>query len=179
MNHTDLPAIRIALIAAVSTNGVIGVDNALPWRIPEDLQYFKRLTLGKKIVMGRKTFESIGSPLPGRKNIVITRNKTWSCNSRDVDVLHTIEEALQHAVNLSLRDGNQEVMVIGGEQIYRESINSANRLYLTRVCAEVEGDATFPTLNNDEWQEVERQEREAIPPSRYNYAFTVLDRVTD
>jgi len=172
------PAIRISLIAAVADNDVIGVNNALPWRIPEDLQYFKKLTLGKKIIMGRKTFESIGSPLPGRKNIVITRNKHWSCESQDVDVMHTIEEAVQHAVNLSLRDGNQEVMVIGGEQIYRDSINSADRLYLTRVYADVEGDATFPTLNNDEWREVERYEREAISPNRYNYAFTVLDRVT-
>jgi dihydrofolate reductase len=199
--------VRIALVVAMANNGIIGKDNALPWRIPEDLRYFKQITLGKKIVMGRKTFESIGSPLPGRKNIVITRNPQWSYaqwsyaqwsdkqwsnkprsnkqqahseqnSGQNIDVVHTVEEALELAVNLSLRDGNREVMVIGGEQIYRETLCSAERLYLTRVFADVEGDASFPALNNDQWREVERREFTASSTDAYNYAFTVLDRVT-
>lgn len=170
--------VRIALIAAVANNGVIGSDNALPWRIPEDLRHFKALTLGKKIIMGRKTFESIGSPLPERKNIVITRNDNWVCASQNVEVVHTVEDALALAVSLSLRDGDREVMVIGGEQIYRETLGSAQRLYLTQVLADVEGDARFPVLNKSQWREVERREHTASPPNTFAYAFTVLDRLT-
>jgi len=178
MSKADQSNVRIALIAAVANNGTIGKDNALPWRIPEDLRNFKQITLGKKIIMGRKTFDSLGKPLPDRKNIVITRDKNWQCDSQNVDVVYSIEEALQHAVNLSLRDDNAEVMVIGGEQIYRETLCGADRLYLTRVFAEVEGDANFPALNNDEWRQVEYRHCEAQPPNPYNYAFTILDRVT-
>jgi len=168
--------VQIALVVAVANNGVIGTENALPWRIPEDLRHFKKLTLGNKILMGRKTFDSIGSPLPGRTNIVITRNKTW--HRQDLDIVHTVEEGLQRAVDLSLRDGNREVMVIGGEQIYRETIRSAGRLYLTRVFADVKGDANFPTIDNDQWRETVRCECKASAPNTFDYAFTVLDRVT-
>lgn len=168
--------VRIAMIVAMANNNVIGVKNALPWRIPEDLKYFKQHTVGKKILMGRKTFDSIGRPLPDRCNIVVTRNKNWQ--RQDVDIAHTVEEGLQRAVNLSLRDGNPEVMVVGGEQIYREAISSATRLYVTRVFTEVEGDAKFPEIDNGQWREIERQEIKARLPNNFDFAFTVLDRVT-
>lgn len=170
--------VSIALIAAVANNGIIGNNNALPWRIAADLQHFKRLTLGKKIVMGRKTFESIGSPLPGRTSIVITHNQNWRCGYAEVEVVHSVEEGLTRAVNLSLRDGNTEVMVIGGEQIYRATLSSAKRLYITRVLADVEGDASFPALEKSEWRETERIEHKAEVSAQYDFAFTILDRVT-
>ena len=178
MKQAVKPQVSIAMIAAVADNGVIGVNNALPWRIPADLKYFKRLTLGKKIIMGRKTFESIGSPLPGRKNIVITRNVDWQCASQDVDIVHSVEDALARAVNLSLRDNNSEVMVIGGEQVYRDVLNRADRLYITRVFTKVEGDATFPAIDEHQWREVGRQEHGDPTSDQLACAFTVLDRVT-
>lgn len=176
MNQPVANDIRIALVVAMADNNVIGIKNALPWRISEDLKYFKRLTVGKKIIMGRKTFDSIGRPLPDRCNIIVTRNKDWQ--QKDVEVVHTVKDGLQRAVNLSLRDGNTEVMVVGGEQIYREAINSASRLYVTRVKTEVEGDAFFPAIDESQWREIERQECKAQPPNNYDFAFTILDRVT-
>ncbi|WP_372777323.1 dihydrofolate reductase [Litorivivens sp.] len=140
-----MSSIRLAMIAAMSRNRVIGRDNALPWHISADLKHFKRTTLGKPVVMGRKTFESIGRPLPGRTNIVVTRQKDYSPDG--VRVATSTASALSLADEVAAADGADEVMVIGGEQLYRSLLPHAERLYLTEVDAEVEGDAFFPELD--------------------------------
>jgi dihydrofolate reductase len=149
----------ITLIVAVADNGVIGRDNALPWHLPDDLKRFKRLTLGKPIVMGRKTFESIGKPLPGRHNIVVTRDANY-CRA-GVTVVHGIDEAVAAA------NGAAEIMIIGGAELFRMFLPRATRVHLTRVHAEVEGDVVWPTLD-DSWRVVESEphvadERHASP----------------
>jgi dihydrofolate reductase len=161
----------LSIIVAASQNNVIGRDNKLPWHLPEDLAYFKSVTMGKPILMGRKTFESIGRPLPGRTNIVITRDPNWGCDG--VEVAANLENALalsKHAGG----EANNEAMVIGGEQIYRLSLPYAQRLYLTRVDVDIEGDAFFPDFDHNEWLQVS----EKIPSQRqdYPYRFLVLER---
>ena len=163
---------KLSLIVAVSRNGVIGADNALPWHLPEDLKYFKSVTMGKPIVMGRKTYDSIGRPLPGRTNIVITRNSKWSAEG--VVVAQTLEEALAQGTKACAEDGADEIVVIGGAQIYSETLPVAQRLYLTEVDADVEGDAFFPAINPDEWKQV--SERLPELTGIHSYRFLVLER---
>ena len=130
---------KISLIVAVSRNGAIGLNNQLPWYLPEDLKYFKSVTMGKPLIMGRKTFDSIGRPLPGRANIVLTRDPQWT--SDGVEVVQSVEQALVAAEIACEAADVDEIMVIGGEQIYRMTIDLADRIYLTQVDADVEGDA--------------------------------------
>ncbi|WP_226642143.1 dihydrofolate reductase [Microbulbifer variabilis] len=163
----------IALIAAVARNGAIGRDNELPWRLSGDLQFFKRTTMGKPVVMGRKTFESIGRPLPGRANIVITRNPDWQ--SEGVEVVSTLEAALELADKHALEAGASELMVIGGAQIYCLAMPHAARLYVTEVDVEVAGDAFFPEVD-DSWVEVARECYPASDKNEYNYALVRYDR---
>jgi len=163
---------KISLIVAVSQNNVIGRDNQLPWHLPEDLQYFKAVTMGKPLIMGRKTFESIGRPLPGRANIVITRNPDWTAEG--VEIVADIEAAFACAQNACSVSGGDEVMVIGGEQIYRSCLARSDRLYLTRVEARVEGDAFFPKLDEDDWQQVAEKMPEKV--EKHAYRFLILDR---
>ena len=125
---------RIALIVAMARNRVIGRNNRLPWYLPEELQYFKQATLGKSIIMGRRTHESIGRPLPGRSNIVVTRDTGWSADG--VAVVHSLEEAFEQAERQALIDGVEECVVIGGAQLYAEALPLADRLYLTEVHAD-------------------------------------------
>lgn len=162
------------MIAAVARNGAIGRDNGLPWRISGDLQFFKRVTLGKPVVMGRKTFESIGRPLPGRENIVITRNPDWCADG--VECAASLEQALDLAGRSVDEDGAKEIMVIGGAQIYRQALPLARRLYVTQVDAEVEGDAFFPYLD-DCWHETSRQCYPASEKDEYNYCLVQYDRL--
>ena len=164
---------KMSLIVAVSRNGVIGLNNQLPWRLPDDLQYFKSVTMGKPLVMGRKTYDSIGRPLPGRTNIVITRDASWSAPG--VNVATTLDDALLLARKACLDSGVDEVMVIGGEQIYRMTITVADRLYVTEVDAEIAGDAFFPTIDPQQWQR-NRVELPEVTGS-YSYQFLVLDRI--
>ena len=164
---------KMSLIVAVSRNGVIGLDNQLPWHLPDDLQYFKSVTMGKPLVMGRKTYDSIGRPLPGRTNIVITRDASWSAPG--VNVATTLDDALLLARKACLDSGVDEVMVIGGEQIYRMTITVADRLYVTEVDAEIAGDAFFPTIDPQQWQR-NRVELPEVTGS-YSYQFLVLDRI--
>ncbi len=167
--------IRLAIMAAVADNGVIGNDNALPWHLPEDLRYFKSVTMGKPVIMGRKTFESMGRPLPGRTNIVITRNRAMRCEG--VKVVHSLDEALELALGIALSDDADEVVVIGGEQIYRAAIPVADRLYLTEVHANVDGDAVLPDIDWSRWHEVSRLDYAAQPPNPYNYSFLCYESV--
>ncbi len=141
---------RVVIIAAVARNGVIGVGGDLPWRISEDLARFKRLTMGNALVMGRRTFESIGHPLPGRTNIVLTRRDRWS--SEGVSVATSLEEALA----LAAEDG-LDVYVAGGAEVYETALDLADTLELTEVDAEPEGDTWFPDVDWSQWREVARE----------------------
>ena len=132
---------RVSLIVARADNGVIGIDNKLPWHLPSDLKYFKQVTMGKPVVMGRKTFESIGRPLPGRTNVVVTRNHDWS--ALGVRVVSSLRAGLKLACTQAELDGVDEVVLIGGASIYQESMALVDRMYVTQVHASPEGDAFF------------------------------------
>ncbi len=166
---------KIALIAAVAANGVIGVDNRLPWHLPEDLREFKRITLGKPVVMGRKTYESIGRPLPGRTNIVLSRQVDWVAEG--VRVVADLDAALALAGEL-VDKVDDEVVVIGGEQIYRQALPRADRLYLTLVDRVVAGDTRFPELDRAVWREVSRREGVSAA-GEIPFAFVVWDKSDD
>lgn len=165
---------QLALIAAVADNGVIGRDNALPWHLPEDLQYFKRTTMGKPIVMGRLTYESIGRPLPGRVNIVISRQP--ALRIAGVQVVADLPAALELAEAAATREGVDELVVIGGAQIYALALPLAQRLYLTEVHADVAGDAFFPDWDRGQWRELQRQRHLASDSNPYDYSFVVYER---
>lgn len=143
---------KLALIVAAAKNGVIGRNNKLPWHLPQDLKYFKAVTLGKPVIMGRKTYESIGKPLPGRTNIVVTRSKEWSA-AANVIVTNSFERAMAEAQALVSSDQltSDEVMVIGGAEIYRAALPFVDRIYLTRVAVEPEGDAFFDVPSAYDW----------------------------
>ena len=165
---------KLAMIWGMSRNRTIGRNNALPWHLSEDLKYFKRVTMGKPIIMGRKTWESIGKPLPGRCNIVITRDPTYSAEG--VKVVRTLEDAISLAESIALIDGAEEAVVIGGAQIYAQALPLAQRLYMTQVHAEVEGDTFFPIFDLTQWDELGREDFEASGPNPYDYSFVVLER---
>lgn len=141
---------HIALIAAVADNGVIGIDNRLPWHLPQDLKHFKRLTLGKPVIMGRLTFDSIGKPLPGRTNIVLSRQADFQPDG--VRVARDWDEALAIARQQAETDGVDEVMVMGGARLYEQALPKADRFYLTRVHLLPDGDARFPDWQDGSWQ---------------------------
>ena len=170
----DSGVIEVALIAAVAENGVVGRNNQLPWYLPEDLKYFKRTTLGKPILMGRKTWESIGKPLPGRTNIVITRQSDYEASG--ARVVETLEQALELAESIATIDGATELMVIGGAEIYAHALPLARRLYLTEVHAEVTGDASFPDWDRAHWRECSRERHIAGENGSYDYSFVVYER---
>jgi dihydrofolate reductase len=166
---------KLTMIWAMSRNRTIGRNNALPWHLPEDMKYFKRVTMGKPIIMGRKTWESIGRPLPGRSNIVITRDPSYTAEG--VKIVRTLEEAISLAQSIALIDGAEEAVVIGGAQIYALALPLADRLYMTQVHAEVEGDAFFPQFDLTQWNELGREDFSAAGPNPYDYSFVVLDRL--
>ena len=159
---------RIALIVAMAENRVIGRNNQLPWRIPADLRHFKALTLGKPVIMGRKTYESIGRPLPGRDNIVVTADSGYQAEG--CQVVHSVEQALEAAGSC------EEAMIIGGANLYRQTLENADRLCLTLVKAEPEGDTWFPEIELQQWREIERQAHAADESNEYDYDFVVLER---
>ncbi len=158
----------ISIIVAASTNNVIGVQGGLPWQLSDDLKRFKQLTMGKPIVMGRLTWESIGRPLPGRQNIVVTRQVDFTADG--FDVVASPAEALSAAGNAG------EIMIIGGSQIYASFLPKAGRLYVTRVHATIEGDAFFPDIEMDSWQLVSSEEHEADASNQYSFAFMSYER---
>jgi len=163
-----------SLIVALSQNHVIGRNNNLPWYLPNDLKYFKQVTMGLPIVMGRKTFESIGKPLPGRTNIVVTRNTDW--RAEGVRAVHSLEDAFTLAESIAEIDGREELMIIGGDQIYQAALPLVDRMYLTEVHAEIQGDAYFPKFDRDAWDIVGCEDFDAVEPNPYDYSFVVLDR---
>jgi dihydrofolate reductase len=154
---------RITLIAAVARNRVIGADGAMPWRIPEDFAFFKRTTMGHPMVMGRATFDSIGKALPGRRSIVITRSRNWRHDG--VEVAGSMPVALDLAAG---GRGGEEIFVIGGGQIYELAMPFADRLLITEVEQEPEGDVTFPRIDASEWVEVSRETRDSFAFVEYH-----------
>jgi len=165
---------RVAIMVAVADNGVIGRDNDLPWHLPGDLRYFKRVTMGKPVIMGRKTFESMNGPLPGRTNIVITRNPGY--RAKGARVVATLEEALALAEKIALGDGVDEVMVLGGAEIYRLALPAVDRLYITEVHAAPEGDTRFPEVDWSAWRESSRERFPADNENLYAYSFVIYER---
>jgi dihydrofolate reductase len=166
-------SVPVALIAAIGENSVIGSDGQIPWRLPTDFVHFKRTTLGKPLIMGRKTFESIGRPLPGRTNIVVTRQAGYAPDS--VIVCHSLAEALERAQQIAAADGAGEVMIGGGAEIYREAIPLADRLYITHVAASPEGDTKFPTIDLGAWEIARRHD--IVRGENDSADFTVLTYV--
>lgn len=163
------------LIVAMSRNRVIGRNNKLPWYLPEDLRYFKEVTMHKPIIMGRRTFESIGRPLPGRLNIVVTSDSGWACPTGAARV-GSLDEAFRRAQAQAELDGVDEMVVIGGGQLYAEALPMMDRLYVTQVHADIEGDVYFPEVDWDDWEEVASQEHAASEQNPYPYSFVVYDR---
>lgn len=159
----------LSLIVARSENGVIGRDNQLPWRLPDDLRRFKSLTWGKPILMGRRTFESLGRPLPGRTNLVMTRAEDF--RPEGATVVHSLEEALRAVPDAP------ELIVIGGAEIYRLALPCADRIYLTEVHAAIEGDTHLPPLEPREWREVARERHPPDERHAWAMSFVTLERV--
>ena len=162
------PQPLISLIVAMAQNGVIGRDNALPWRLPADLKRFREFTLGKPILMGRKTFEAIGHPLPGRANLVLTRDRDW--RAAGVIPVHSVEEALLQTRTC------EELVAIGGAEIYRLLLPLAQRIYLTHVHADVPGDTYFPAFDASQWDDLEFETHPADERHAYPVTFVTLER---
>jgi dihydrofolate reductase len=162
---------RLSIIAAMAQNRVIGVDNKLPWRLPADLAYFKSLTLGHHIIMGRKTYQSLpgGKPLPGRISVIVTRDSAF--NAPGCVLAHSLPEAIAAC------DGDEEAFFIGGEQLYRQALDVADRLYLTEVRADVAGDAWFPMFDLSAWCETARTACQADERNALSFDFVVYDRI--
>jgi dihydrofolate reductase len=160
---------KLSLIVAMADNNAIGLNHTLPWHLPADLKHFKQITTGKPVLMGRKTFDAIGRPLPERTNIVVTRDTTYEAPG--CVATHSIEEALIVAGDA------EEVMVIGGAEFYRQLLPRADRIYLTRVHGVVDGDVFFPEIDDTEWQEVERIDHTADEKNAYDYSFIRLERI--
>lgn len=165
---------RIVLVAAVARNGVIGGKGGLLWRISSDLQRFKSITMGKPIVMGRKTFESIGRPLPGRDNIVITKSHEFK--PEGVYVAHAIDDAMKLASECARKSGADEICIIGGGEIYAAMINDADRIYLTLVDAAPEGDAVFPEIDYSDWIKNSESGCKKNQKNDHDCEFFILDR---
>ena len=166
---------KLSLICAMAENRVIGRNNSLPWHLSEDLKYFKRVTMGNCIIMGRKTWESIGRPLPGRTNIVITSNPNYEAEV--ARVVASLPAAIKLAESISLIDGSEEAFVIGGAGIYQTALPLANRFHLTRVHAQVEGDTLLADFDESQWQEVERQDFQHTDSNPYDYSICILERI--
>lgn len=158
----------ISIIVAASTNNVIGVQGELPWKISDDLKRFKALTLGKPVIMGRRTHESIGRPLPGRQNIVLTRQAGF--DAQGCDVVASPQEAL------AVTSGAAEIFIIGGSEIYALFLPKANRLYLTRVHASIDGDAHFPDIDEQKWRLVDTEAHDASDANQFAFEFRTYER---
>lgn len=161
----------ISAIVAMSENRVIGNGNHLPWHLPADLKHFKTLTTGHPILMGRKTYESIGRPLPNRTNIIMTRDTSFQAPG--CIVVTSIEKALAHATDI----GRNEIFIIGGAEIYKQLLPKISRLYMTVVHAKLDGDAFFPELNFAEWNEITNEKHEADENNEYAYSFITLEKI--
>lgn len=172
---TSNTGLCLSLISAMASNRVIGRDNDLPWSLPEDMRHFMHITLGKPVIMGRRTYESMGKPLPGRCNIVVSRSMA---RPPGVQLAKSLEEALQQAQADCNRNGLSEYFVIGGAELYAASLPLAQRLYLTRVHADVAGDTFFPEFDLHAWREVQREDFPAAVNRAYAFSIITYERVT-
>jgi dihydrofolate reductase len=168
---TDVP---VAIVAAVARNGVIGANNGLPWRLSSDMKRFKALTWGKPLVMGRKTYLSIGRALPGRETIVVTRDPAFA--PAGVNIAHELEAALDLAAQRADAMGAEEIFIAGGAEIYAQTMARASRLYITEVALDATGDARFPPIDLRQWQEVRREKGERGPRDEADFAFVDYER---
>ncbi|WP_183430788.1 dihydrofolate reductase [Mesorhizobium sp. RMAD-H1] len=165
----------ISIVVAISENGVIGRDNGLPWRLSSDMKRFRAITMGKPIVMGRKTWASIGRPLPGRANIIVTRDADFTAEG--ADVAHSVEEALAIASRRAEDAGVDEICVIGGGDVYRQILPLAHRLHLTEVMGRIEGDTHFPPMDPADWREVSAEELPAGEKDSHATRYAVYERL--
>lgn len=166
--------IRLSLVCALARNRAIGLNNQLPWHLPRDLAHFKAITVGHPIIMGRKTFDSIGRPLPGRRNIVVSRRQGWS--HEGVEVMDSLDSAITCASAFAQNLESREIMLIGGASLYEQAISRAHRLYLTEVHADVPGDAFFPMISSEKWLETSREEFFPDEKNTIACAFVTYDR---
>jgi len=164
----------ISIIAAIDKNNCIGSNNALPWSLPADMKRFKTLTKGKPIIMGSKTFESIGIALPHRDNIILTRNKDYI--APDCKITNSIEQALDIARKSEMIKNTGEIMICGGASIYKQFLTMAHKMYLTFIDHSFDGDAYFPEFSKDEWREIEKEICKADDVNQYNYSFVTLEK---
>lgn len=169
-----MSAIRKTIFAAVSRNGIIGRDGDMPWRLSSDLRRFRTLTLGKPIVMGRKTYDSIGKPLPGRQTVVVSRHA--AIDHPDVRMAHSLAEAIAIAEELARGKGENEICILGGGQIYAQAIGIADRMCITHVEADIEGDTSFPAIDPALWQAQETVEVPAGEKDSHPTRFVLYDR---
>lgn len=169
--------VKIAMIAGVAENGVIGSDQTIPWRVPSDMAFFKRTTMGKPIVMGRKQFETVGKPLPGRTNIVITRQAGYQ--PEGTLVFNDIDAALAQAHAVAEADGVDEIMIIGGGELYAQLIGRADRLYITHIDLAPAGDVRFPAIAPEQWVVVDLPEVAPSPKDEASYRVKVYERRQD
>jgi dihydrofolate reductase len=167
---------KLSLICAMASNGIIGRNNGLPWQLPEDLKYFKTTTMGYSIIMGRKTWESIGQPLPGRTSIVVTRDADYVAEG--AKVVHSIQDALRLAESIAIIDGTEEAFVIGGAALYATAMPIADRFHLTRVHAEVVGDTVISGFDESEWREVSRNDFQRNEANPFDYSICILEKHT-
>lgn len=165
----------IALVVAMAENGAIGRGGDLPWRLSSDMRYFRKITMGKPVIMGRRTFKSLPRVLDGRLNIVLTRDQGFV--APDAVMAHSLEEGLAAARASAKRTGADEIMVIGGEDVFREVLPRARRIYRTEVHASPDADTWFPDLDKGEWREISRERHEAGPRDEHAFSFVVLERV--
>jgi dihydrofolate reductase len=174
MEVTQRKTINIVLIAAIAENGVIGRGNALPWRLKSDLAHFRKLTMGKPVVMGRKTYRSIGKPLPGRTTIVVSRDRAFAAPG--VLVAPSLDAALAAARGDALRRGAAAIAIAGGADIYAQAMPLAARLDITYIHRAVDGDTCFPTIDRRIWHEIARDEHAAAPGDEAAFAFVTYER---
>ena len=161
---------KVSIMVAMDRNGIIGSNDRLPWHLSADLKHFKTITMGKPIVMGRKTCESIGRPLPGRENIVVTQDRNYQTEA--CTVLHSLEEVYAHCQDAD------EIMIMGGAELYRQTIDRADRIYLTEVHASCDGDTGFPEFDRNLWCEIRREDFRADEKNEFDFSFVILDRKT-
>lgn len=161
----------ISAIVAMDANRVIGKNNQLPWHLPADLKHFKAITMGKPIVMGRKTYESIGRPLPGRLNVIVTRDR--HLQAPDCLIVHSLKEAIDRLAD------HEEIVIIGGAELFQHALAFIKRLYLTEIHHPFEGDTVFPELNLKEWHTISREEHAPDEKNLYAYSFSVLEKIVN
>lgn len=170
-------SVKIAMIAGVAENGVIGSDQTIPWRVPSDMAFFKRTTMGKPVVMGRKQYETVGKPLPGRANIVVTRQPDYQ--PEGVLVFHDVDTAVEKARDIAAAEGVDEIMIIGGGELYAQLMDRADRLYITHIDLSPAGDVRFPAIAPEQWVVVDLPEVTPSPKDEATYRVKVYERRRD